>query len=325
MENIHRDFKGIWIPKEIWLDRSLSYFEKCLLAEIHSLDGEKGCFASNEYLCNFFNERERKIQDALANLKAKGYVTMQSFDGRTRVLKTNIPPKNDKSFFSTSEVSNSAPLTCQKSTPLNKDTYIIEKKEDNKEKQQQRKEISPPNAAVSSEKEKKPDKAQVIVKPRPHEIKRSIPYVYDGLNKIEIPHSEKVWLSKHFDGPTIEHSIAWATHPQTQIKQSLAQALKWACKEKPQIPVTQMQLEAENRIYAMSKQKQIAKSNPSFSYNENLDSLSKGNCYDKDIFELSLKYVEILHPPQQPKILEYDNKNFKKLLHENLKKHGFEK
>ena len=28
---LERDFKGIWIPKEIWLDDKLNLLEKCLL------------------------------------------------------------------------------------------------------------------------------------------------------------------------------------------------------------------------------------------------------------------------------------------------------
>ena len=39
-----REFLGIWIPKEIWLNKNLSITEKCLLAEIQneiqSLDNE---------------------------------------------------------------------------------------------------------------------------------------------------------------------------------------------------------------------------------------------------------------------------------------------
>ena len=41
---IERDFKGIWIPKEIWLDSNLTWSEKMLLVEIDSLATlEKGC------------------------------------------------------------------------------------------------------------------------------------------------------------------------------------------------------------------------------------------------------------------------------------------
>lgn len=136
-QTISRNFKGIWIPAEIWLDKRLSYFERCLLAEINSLDGEEGCYASNEYLANFFNERERKIQEGISKLKELGYIEQTSFNGRTRVLRSNLQPKqeeiadkNDKSFFSTSAMRNSAPLPCQNPHPsTGKDT--IYSKEDN--------------------------------------------------------------------------------------------------------------------------------------------------------------------------------------------------
>ena len=43
MEKPSRDFKGIWIPKEIWESENLSIMEKVLFVEIHSLDNERGC------------------------------------------------------------------------------------------------------------------------------------------------------------------------------------------------------------------------------------------------------------------------------------------
>ena len=42
MEKPTRDFKGIWIPKDIWLSKELSLMEKVLFVEIHSLDNERG-------------------------------------------------------------------------------------------------------------------------------------------------------------------------------------------------------------------------------------------------------------------------------------------
>lgn len=82
-----RQFKGVWIPKEVWLDEKLTYFEKAVYAEIDSLDGEDGCFASNKYLAGFFGCTERNIQRALAHLSELGYVKTEMFDGRKRVIK----------------------------------------------------------------------------------------------------------------------------------------------------------------------------------------------------------------------------------------------
>ncbi len=47
MERSERDFKDVWIPREIWLSTELSLMEKVLFVKIHSLDNERGCFASS--------------------------------------------------------------------------------------------------------------------------------------------------------------------------------------------------------------------------------------------------------------------------------------
>ena len=36
----NRDFKGVWIPKDIWLNENLTMLEKVILIEIDSLDNE---------------------------------------------------------------------------------------------------------------------------------------------------------------------------------------------------------------------------------------------------------------------------------------------
>ena len=74
MEKPTRDFKGIWIPKEVWESNELSIMEKVLFVEIHSLDNERGCYASNRYFSEFFGVSERQIQNVIAALKGKGFV-----------------------------------------------------------------------------------------------------------------------------------------------------------------------------------------------------------------------------------------------------------
>ena len=49
-----RDFKGIWIPKEVWLNKELSIMEKVFMVEIDSLDSYQECFASNNHFAEFF-------------------------------------------------------------------------------------------------------------------------------------------------------------------------------------------------------------------------------------------------------------------------------
>lgn len=86
-----RQFKGIWISKEIWLDERLNALEKVILAEIDSLDVEEsGCFASNKYLADFCGCSETKVSTAISKLIEFGYIYLKSFNGRTRILKSRL-------------------------------------------------------------------------------------------------------------------------------------------------------------------------------------------------------------------------------------------
>lgn len=84
-----RDFKGVWIPKEVWLDTDLNALDKIILVEIDSLDSEeRGCFASNKYLAEFCQCSESKVSRSISKLTKLGYVSVKSFNGRCRVLKS---------------------------------------------------------------------------------------------------------------------------------------------------------------------------------------------------------------------------------------------
>jgi hypothetical protein len=99
MENNQRDFKGVWIPKEVWLDTRLSMIEKGILVEIDSLDfAESGCFASNKHLADFCQCSETKASLAVSKLIELGYVYVESFDGRQRVLKSRLSKSERQNF-----------------------------------------------------------------------------------------------------------------------------------------------------------------------------------------------------------------------------------
>lgn len=85
---MNRDFKGIWIPKEIWLNEDLSAIEKIIYAEICSLDTEKHCTAGNEYLADFCKCSTSVVSRTISKLIDLGLIEQVSFDGRHRVLKT---------------------------------------------------------------------------------------------------------------------------------------------------------------------------------------------------------------------------------------------
>lgn len=89
--NNERQFKGIWIDKEVWLDTRLNALEKVILMEIDSLDNEEsGCYASNKYLAEFCQCSETKISTAISKLIDLGYLYVKSFDGRIRILKSRL-------------------------------------------------------------------------------------------------------------------------------------------------------------------------------------------------------------------------------------------
>lgn len=91
MENNERQFKGVWIEKEIWLDKRLNALEKVIFTEINSLDNEEnGCYASNKYLAEFCQCSETKVSTAISKLIELGYLYVKSFDGRVRILKSRI-------------------------------------------------------------------------------------------------------------------------------------------------------------------------------------------------------------------------------------------
>jgi hypothetical protein len=92
----NRDFKGIWIPKEIWLNTDLSIIEKVLLVEIDSLDNsDRGCFASNEYLASFVQLSEGRVANIISDLKKRKFIIQVFFDGRNRGLRIS---KSESSF-----------------------------------------------------------------------------------------------------------------------------------------------------------------------------------------------------------------------------------
>lgn len=86
-----RDFKGVWISKDIWLDGRLSAVEKVLLIEIDSLSGEElGCIKTNETLAEFCQCSVRTITQGISKLKELGLVYVESFNGRQRVLRSSL-------------------------------------------------------------------------------------------------------------------------------------------------------------------------------------------------------------------------------------------
>lgn len=81
-----RDFKGVWIPKEVWLSEELSIQEKILYVEIDSLDRNDGCYATNEHFASFLGVSSSHISRLISQLQKKEIIEIkqENIKGRTR-------------------------------------------------------------------------------------------------------------------------------------------------------------------------------------------------------------------------------------------------
>lgn len=116
-----REFKGVWIPREIWLDTNLNWSEKVLLVEIDSLSSlEMGCFATNDYFGKFFGLSKDRISKLIASLKNKGYIEVQLLykEGSKEVDKRIITTRGYK-------------LKCLEGIGINNYKGIVENNQDN--------------------------------------------------------------------------------------------------------------------------------------------------------------------------------------------------
>ena len=96
-----RDFKGVWVPKEIWFSKELSPIEKLLYIEIDSLDNKFGCTALNKHFSVFLGVSTKRVSELINGLVKKGFITSQlvykpnskEIDGRILHSKMLVNPK----------------------------------------------------------------------------------------------------------------------------------------------------------------------------------------------------------------------------------------
>jgi len=121
-----RDFKGIWIPKEIWLNKELTVIEKLFLVEIDSLDNEEGCYASNAHFSEMFELTKGRCTQIIKSLEEKNLVKIQIIrEGKiiskrvirvvnklnTLVNKLNTPSEKTKHPYLENDEGINTPLT----------------------------------------------------------------------------------------------------------------------------------------------------------------------------------------------------------------------
>lgn len=123
-----RKFQGVWIPASLWLRKDLTWFQKCLLAEVASL-GE--CFASNAYLARMMGSSPTNVANELSKLRRKGLILDWGFDGRRRQITVAREVHPNPFGESNSDESNTSARTEGSIQPQsNKDTRKVLESED---------------------------------------------------------------------------------------------------------------------------------------------------------------------------------------------------
>jgi len=83
-----RQFKGIWIPADVWLNKDLTLIDKVILAEVDSFSGNgKSYFKSNATLSDETGLGVSTISRSVKKLIDLGLIS-SSFNGRCRYLRT---------------------------------------------------------------------------------------------------------------------------------------------------------------------------------------------------------------------------------------------
>lgn len=86
-----RDFKGVWIPAQVWLDKELTAIQKVLLAEIDSFTSrDQVYFKSNETIAEEMGCSVSTVKRSVQHLISLGYAERVSFDGRRRALRSKL-------------------------------------------------------------------------------------------------------------------------------------------------------------------------------------------------------------------------------------------
>ena len=72
----NREFKGVWIPRDLYLNEELNWTEKLLILEIDCFSKNgMPCFISNEHLCKHLKVSASTVEKALKKTEDFGYIS----------------------------------------------------------------------------------------------------------------------------------------------------------------------------------------------------------------------------------------------------------
>jgi hypothetical protein len=123
--NMNRDFKGVWLPKEIYLHKGLTPTEKLLLAEINSFSTNGVCYASNKHFAEFLGISVKHVSVLVNKLAKLGLVSVE-------IVYKEDSKEVDKRFITpicfeanTPPFENGYPLLVEKDTPPDTEGYPL--------------------------------------------------------------------------------------------------------------------------------------------------------------------------------------------------------
>lgn len=281
-----RRFKFTQVLNSMLDDENLSLKAKGLIT--YCLSKPDGWKFHMSYLVSKLKEGERAIYSTMEEMEREGYAiryqprkengdfdsweTLVS-DSKEEIALLKEEMKNDSNFQNifTLRCFADAQLADAQNVPIsNTNCASIQK--------QPQKQAAPPPAAAPLEKTIK---------------------MYECLVHLNIPDSDKMQIQRAYPEDIVENAVKYATHPETKIKTTLVQTIKWACKDKPEVPVSyeNAKKEAEEIV---SKCKKVSHVSFWFNHNE----------------------LEINFPTAQKEsiLLKYSEKGFKEQLLNILRK-----
>ena len=97
-----KEFKGVWIPYEIFINKKLTDKEKFVYSMIIFLSKENECTISNAYIGNLLNICNVQVSRIINSLKKKGYINTEIVykENSKEIALRKIEPiiKNDNTY-----------------------------------------------------------------------------------------------------------------------------------------------------------------------------------------------------------------------------------
>jgi hypothetical protein len=131
----NRDFKGVWIPAELYLNTDLTLTEKFILVEIDSFSKHGECIASNQHFADFLGISANRVKHIIPDLVKRGYISStltyrpnsKCIEKRVlRVISFTPSAKNSTTPSATNDTTPSAKNSTDKNTYIsNTDRSIV--------------------------------------------------------------------------------------------------------------------------------------------------------------------------------------------------------